>query len=261
VNGVPAERLGRIAACVLDMDGVLYRGRTPIPGAAEALAALRRRGPVLMLTNNSTRQRRPLADRLAGMGFAVAPDDIVIVNEVAVAWLAARHPGRRLLVLGEEHLCDDLRAAGFPVVEDWRQAEVVACCLGISHRLLGSALNALRAGAAFVATNPDLVVDGDDGLDLEAGAYVRLLADLCGHEPAVIGKPEAPCFAHILVRLGIADPGRVAMVGDNPDTDVAGARRNGLFAVQVLSGVAATGSREADLVVPDLGAFAERMSA
>jgi 4-nitrophenyl phosphatase len=255
-----AARLRSLRAFVLDMDGVLYRGQTPLPGAAEALVALRRRGRVLMLTNNSTKVSSLLTAWLRSLGFAIALEEILVVTEVAEGWLRRQLPGRRLLVLGEDHFRRRLGSAGFTVVDDWRRAEavVVACRLDLRHDDLGAALNALRAGAAFVATNPDLTVDGDDGLRLEAGAYARMLAGLCGREPTVIGKPEAPMYDAAFARLGIvrADASAVAMIGDNPDTDIAGARRNGLFGVHVLSGVAREPAAEADLVVADLAAFA-----
>jgi 4-nitrophenyl phosphatase len=262
MDAATARRLAGAKAFLLDMDGVLYRGERAIPGAAEALIALRRRGRVLMVTNNSTKERAPLSATLRGMGIDVAPDEILIVTEVAERWLRIKHEGARLLVLGEDHFRAQLGRAGFTVVDQraWREAQFVvcACRLTMDHDLLGAALNALIAGAAFVATNPDLVVDGDDGLRLEAGAYARLLEKLSGREPAVIGKPERPCFDVALNRLGVAAD-QAVMIGDNPETDVAGGRRNGLVAVHVLSGVTRRPAGDADAVAEDLTDFVRQL--
>jgi HAD superfamily hydrolase (TIGR01450 family) len=146
------RRVSGLKAFVLDMDGVLYRGERAIPGSAEALAALRRRGKCLMLTNNSTKERAPLAASLRRIGIDVTPEEILIVTEVAERWLGMKHEGERLLVLGEDHFRARLAAAGFTVLEPkaWRDAQVVvcACRLTMDHDLLGAALNALLAGAA-----------------------------------------------------------------------------------------------------------------
>ncbi len=254
-----ARRLRAVKGFLVDMDGVIYRGAVPVPGAADALRALRARGPVLMLTNNSTKQAEPLAADLRRMGFDIPVGDIIIVTEIVERWLLDRHAGAALLVLAEDHVRARLAHAGFEIVRaaDWRRASVVVvgCRLTMDHDLLGAALNALHGSAAFVATNPDLTVNGDDGLRLEAGAYVDMLSRLSGREPTVIGKPAKPCYDHALTRLGVPAV-RTAMIGDNPDTDIRGARDHGLFGVLVLTGLAATASPWADLTVADIGAFA-----
>jgi 4-nitrophenyl phosphatase len=258
-------RLGALAGAILDMDGVLYRGREPIPGAREALESLRARLRVRFLTNNSTKQARPLSEQLSRLGFPVAPEDITTIADVATAWLSKRHPGKRLLVLGEDHFAAQLTQAGFQVVApgNWRRAEIVvsACRLGMDHLLLGSALNALRHGALFVVTNPDLVVDGEGGQQLEAGAYAGMLARASGRAAdVVLGKPEAPAYEAALSGLGIPAE-RTVMIGDNPDTDVIGGRRQGMLALQVLSGVSPEPSAHADLCLPDLASCARMIAA
>ncbi|HYH27529.1 MAG TPA: HAD family hydrolase, partial [Actinomycetota bacterium] len=64
-------------AFLLDLDGVLYRGDEPIPGAAQAVAELRRIGPVVFLTNNSARTPGEVAEKLAGMGVEASADEVV----------------------------------------------------------------------------------------------------------------------------------------------------------------------------------------
>src|SRR5262245_35317656 len=55
----------------LDMDGVLYRGDQPLPGAIETLNALRQGGvKVAFITNNASRHREELAAKVSSLGFA-----------------------------------------------------------------------------------------------------------------------------------------------------------------------------------------------
>ncbi|HFD79515.1 MAG TPA: TIGR01458 family HAD-type hydrolase, partial [Gammaproteobacteria bacterium] len=59
-------------ALLLDLDGVVYQGEQPIPGAADALAWIRAKAiPHLFVTNTSSRPRSALCDKLARMGIEV----------------------------------------------------------------------------------------------------------------------------------------------------------------------------------------------
>ena len=64
-------------AYLFDLDGTLYVGADAVPGAADALDRLRRRGvPFRFVTNTTSRPRAELADRLRGFGIAASPDEI-----------------------------------------------------------------------------------------------------------------------------------------------------------------------------------------
>jgi 4-nitrophenyl phosphatase len=258
------RRLRALRGFLVDMDGVIYRGATAIPGAAAALASLQEYGPVMMLTNNSTKEHAALEAQLMRMGFAIPAERIIIVTEIARDHLLRHHRYERILVLGEDAFAAYLRAAGLAVVSpsEWREATVVlsACSRTMDHATLGAGLNALAAGAHFLCTNCDLTVNGDAGLQLEAGAYAQLLARLCGREPTYVGKPVSACFDYALRRLGTA-AAATAMIGDNLDTDIRGARDNGLLGALVLTGLTAAPSSLADVSAPDISAFAAMVGA
>jgi len=257
------SRLQPMRGAILDMDGVLYRGETAIPGAIQALEVLRRHLAIAFLTNNSTKRREPLVEHLRSLGFTIHASEIILVADVLERHLLTHHAGAPILLLGEDHLHERLRQAGLVLIEatQWRQAAVVvcACRLSMSHDLLGAALNALRQGATFVLTNPDLTVDGADGQRLEAGAYGRMLALATGRQPVVLGKPETPAYDLALGQLGLP-AAAVMMIGDNPDTDLDGARRHGLLSIQVLSGISQAPSSQADLVFTNLGLVAKAVA-
>src|SRR3954465_3613726 len=87
---------------VCDLDGVLWRGDTPIPGAADAVAALRAAGRrVCFLTNNSSNPTAAVVAKLTGMGGAASDDDVLSSAHAAAALLAVDlPPGARVLVCG-----------------------------------------------------------------------------------------------------------------------------------------------------------------
>jgi len=79
-----------VRSVVLDVDGTLVWGDEPIPGAVETVDRLRECGlDVLLLSNNPTRTPAAYADRLAGLGFAVGPDEVVTSGALTADYLAA----------------------------------------------------------------------------------------------------------------------------------------------------------------------------
>src|ERR1700687_5317199 len=91
---------------LIDLDGVVYTGREPIPGAAGFLSEARRRGlKFLLVTNNSTTSPELVAERLRTMQIKVTPQEILTSAQAAAAYVA-RHagPGARVRIVGEAGL-------------------------------------------------------------------------------------------------------------------------------------------------------------
>jgi len=228
---------------VLDIDGVLVRGRIVIPGAAAALESLRRRGPVILLTNNSSRSRAELAAHLSSLGLGVDSGELVPSSYVAARYLGETHGRSRVFVVGEAGLRTELEDAGHRVVADSATAEWVVAGIdrGLTYDSLTAALRAFLAGARLLATNRDATLPAADGLLPGAGAIVGALEGLGYPSAVVAGKPSPVAFRVALSHLGSdCEPTRTLMVGDRPETDIAGAIGVGLGTVLVLSGVTAS---------------------
>jgi 4-nitrophenyl phosphatase/NagD protein len=260
----PALGAAPIEALLLDMDGVLHHGDTPLPGAAALLgriAAL----PHLFVTNNPIRTPAQVAERLQRMGLPrPRPERILTSAEATVDWLAREKPGFGYFAVGAEGLHVALRAAGRedPLAADF---VVVGEGPGLDFETLTIGINLiLKRGARLVVTNPDNNVDDTrDGEHLVlpgGGALVAPFATACGVAPIVIGKPGPALFEMALARLGKA-PEVCLMVGDRPDTDIAGAAACGLRTAVVRSGRFPPGAPwppglpRADLDVADLTAL------
>jgi len=224
---------------VLDVDGVLVRGGETIPGAAEAVAALQERANVVVLTNNSTRSRQGLSTRLAAGGIDVARDRIVTSASVAATWILAHHGRRRVAVLGEEGLQEELSDQGHTVVSLGEDAEwlVVGMDRGLSYDRVAEATMTLRRGARLLATNDDATFPTLKGPVPGAGAVVGALRG-AGYDPErVVGKPNEDAFDEALRVLG-EKRADVLAVGDRLETDVAGALRARVDIALVLTGIA-----------------------
>ena len=255
---------------LIDLDGVVYTGRDPIPGAAEFLAEARRRGLLFQLvTNNSTTSPELVADRLRTMDIEVLPEEILTSAYAAVAYVKAHaEPGARVRVVGEAGLREAVEREGFLIVDDGDvDVEWVIAGLdrGFTYAKLAGATKAIMAGARFVATNADALLPVEGGQVVPgAGTMIAAIQTATAVEPVVLGKPEPGLFAVGVERLGLPQE-TVAMVGDRLDTDVDGGRRAGLRTILVLSGVSTRAEADAwptppDAIVADLRHVADLLA-
>ena len=222
---------------LLDMDGTVYLGPNPIPGAAKFVQLLRDSGRrFLFLTNNPTSDATRYADKLCGMGIDAVPEEVLTAGAATADYLASHTPYRRVYVLGTPCFEDELRRAGMKLVEDDPEAVVLSFDTTLTYAKLKQACLLLRRGLPYIATNPDRVCPTDYGYIPDCGAMAALIAEATeGRTPLFIGKP-APEFARMAMeRLG-ADPARTAMVGDRLYTDMEMARRAEMASILVLSG-------------------------
>jgi glycerol 3-phosphatase-2 len=228
----------RYDAFRFDLDGVLYRGADPIPGASEAVAALREAGRgIAFLTNNSARAPSAVAQRLVAAGVAASPDDVV-TSAGATADLLAGRGCRSAFVIGEEGIREALADAGVELLDGEPErvdAVVVGWDRGADYAKLRTASVLVERGAAFVGTNGDASWPAPDGtLWPGAGALLAAVATTTSAEPEIVGKPNAPLFLAAQSRAG---GGRPLMIGDRLDTDVAGAGALGWDSLLVLTGI------------------------
>jgi HAD superfamily hydrolase (TIGR01457 family) len=228
----------RYDAFLFDLDGVLYRGAEPIPGASEAVAALRQAGRgIAFVTNNSARTPVAVADRLVAAGVEASPPEVV-TSAGATAELLAGRGCRSAFVIGEEGIRTALADAGIELRDgepEGADAVVVGWDRSADYTKLRTASVLVQRGASFVGTNGDASWPAPDGTRWPgAGALLAAVATTVGDEPEIVGKPNAPLFHAALARAG---GGRPLVIGDRLDTDVAGAAALGWDSLLVLTGI------------------------
>ncbi len=225
--------LRRIRGLLADMDGVWFVDDRPIPGAADALSALRaRRVPLRIVTNTTTRTRAQLAARMQGMGLGVAEHEIVNSPAAAVLHLRARGVRRVRLVVG------DAIAGEFAEFESSAAPEVIVMGdIGErwDYRLMSELFHQVLEGAEIVALHKGRYWQVGDGLALDIGAFVAGLEYATGTTATVIGKPSPQMYRAALADLGL-DAHEVVMIGDDIHHDVAGAQAAGIRGVLVKTG-------------------------
>jgi 4-nitrophenyl phosphatase len=246
--------LAQTRAIVLDMDGVLYRGDTLVPGVPEFLASLEAAGlRYAMATNNSTLSPAQYVAKLARMGVAV-PETSVITSGVATAtYLKGRFPrGTRVYVLGMAALEEAVYADGYFERAEQDVAVVVSGAdFELTYAKLRIACLCIRAGAQYVATNADSTFPTEAGLIPGSGAIVAALRAATGVDPLVIGKPSTT-LADACVELLGTRPEETVMLGDRLDTDILSGQRAGQRTVLVLTGVSTRQEVRDSGIVPDL---------
>ena len=236
----------KIKGLLIDFDGTLYIEGEPLPGCQEALTKLRSSGFLLRFVTNTTRKpRREVLLGLWRMGFEVEEAEVFTPAKAAALMLR----NRRCYPLVADSLLEDLEGM---VPEDESPEYVLVGDLGedFTYVRLNAAFRHLVDGAELLALQKNRYWRQESGLFLDAGPFVAALEYASGKTAAVVGKPERDFFRLALEDLG-QGAGEVAMVGDDPEADVAGARAAGLKGVQVKTGkyAAAGDAEEADLIL------------
>lgn len=236
---VTAEWFANIDGCILDMDGVLYRGNTLIERVPDFLDSLNHAGiRYTMATNNSTNTPAQYVEKLAAMGIDV-PENAIVTSGVATAtYLRATYPrGTRIYVVGMDALRDAVFADGFFDPAE-RDADVVVsgAHFGLRYEHLKIACLAIRNGATYVATNADRTFPSEEGLIPGAGAIVAALSAATDVDPTVVGKPS-PEMVESCLRIMETERSRSLMIGDRLDTDILAGQRAGTQSLLVLTGV------------------------
>jgi HAD superfamily hydrolase (TIGR01458 family) len=225
-----------IDGVLLDMDGVLALSWRPLPGAVQTLDRLRADDvPFLVVSNTTTHTRTAFAETLSEAGLPLAPDEIVTAVVGTASFLRRHHPDARVFLLSDGHPREDL---GDVRLVDAPPADVVVlggACDDFTYRAINDVFRMVTDGASLVAMHRNLYWRTDEGLQLDAGAFVVGLEAATGRPATICGKPSRDFFDHALAMLG-TEASRTAMVGDDVVNDVLGAQAAGLQGVLVHTG-------------------------
>ena len=222
-------------AWVFDLDGVIWRGDTPIAGGVRGAQHVIAAGlDVLFVTNFSYARLADQERKLAGLGIDAAGR--VITSAMAAAELV--HAGERVLVCAGPGVVEALSARRAELVtEGPADVVVVGYDPAFDYTRLTAACRAVWAGARLVATNDDATYPSAEGLLPGGGAILAAVTTATGATPTVAGKPYPPMCETVWHRLGRDRP--AVVIGDRPDTDGRFARALGYEFALVLSGVTA----------------------
>ena len=258
---VEPHKLDCVECALIDMDGVIYVGTEVLPGARELFHQLHVRGlKYSLVTNNATLTPAQYVEKLAGMGIQV-PESTVFTSAMATSlYLKKIAPeGAPVYIIGESGLSRALIDAGFWVDEEHPRYVCVGLDRQLTYESLAVATLAIRAGAGFIATNPDTTLPTERGVVPGVGSILAALVAATGVRPRVIGKPEPDMFEMCVNRHRVSKE-RTVVIGDRLETDIAAGARAGLFTTLVLTGISrldevADSPYQPSLIVEDLSQF------
>lgn len=228
------------AAVLLDLDGTVYHEHTVVPGAADLIRRLQKSGQTLACLSNSTASPGQLVVRLASMDIQLPKPAIYTALAAAAEHVLREWKRPRIFNLATEGLVEllDGRVDWVDSIDDRCDAVIAGAPANTFARLdrQQKALELLRRGAALVGVCADRVYPSPRGLELGSGALCAMLAYAANKSPIYCGKPEPEFFLGLCNRLNVR-PADCILIGDNLESDIAGARRVGIKTILVMTGV------------------------
>ena len=220
-----------VQAVLLDIAGVLYEGRTPLPGAIESVAELQRQTlPLRFVTNTSQQSPQQVKQHLDDLGFLIKQDQLFTAPAAVITYLRDRamtcyalvHPNLDQLFEPYQSLTPDA-----VVVADAGER--------FNYNHMNQAFQHLMAGAELIAIGDNRYFKREGELVLDAGPFIRALAYAADKEPVIIGKPSTMFYEVVLTSIHCAAE-QAVMIGDDVIADCEGAMRAGLRACLVRTG-------------------------
>jgi len=245
----------QIKAVTIDMDGVLWRGDTPLPGLNKFFDFLHRRNiPYMLATNNASKTPSQYRERLGKFGVSIDPNRVMTSSLATAVYLEQTLGGEgNVYVIGGDGIRAAVQQAGFTLIDNADQpakAVVAGIDFNVTYDKLKYAVLHIQRGARFIGTNGDRTFPAEEGFYPGAGAILAAVQAATNVEPTVIGKPERLMFEIAVGKMN-SRPGQTAMVGDRLETDIIGAQRAGLKTILVTTGVDNRDSVAGQAIQPD----------
>lgn len=218
-------------ALLLDLSGVLYEGSQLISGASEVVEKARECGLLLrFVTNTATKSATDIVNDLKDKGIDIAAGEL-FTAPMAARFYIEQH-GLRPFCLLHRALQGDFDEL------DQRQPNCVL--LGdarddLTYSALNHAFRLCKQGAPLIGIGMNKYFKDDDGLKLDAGAFIHAVSWAADCEPIIMGKPSSAFFHQVVKSTGFSAEDCL-MVGDDVVSDVLGAVESGLQACLVKTG-------------------------
>jgi NagD protein len=239
---------------IFDLDGTIYLGEKLIPGARETVGKLKFLSKkIVYLSNKPLQPRGDYAAKLTRLGIPTRPEEVINSSFVMALWLSREAPGATIYVIGETPLIEEMVRAGFRISEKAGEIQYVIASFDrtFDYRKLNIALQAIKKGARFVATNPDRTCPVEGGEIPDCAAMIGAVEATTGRKAeAVVGKPSDIMIRAAVDYMGLR-PQDCILVGDRLETDLVMGKKAGMAAAVVLTGVTTRESLKKSDIQPD----------
>ena len=244
------NHLKDIQGILFDLDGVLYVGSKPIPGAVEAVKTIKNSGiSCRFITNTSTLSLNSLQQKLHQLGFDVERHEILSAPQAALIYLRQfNNPSCYLL------LAEDVKQDFYEIKQSASQANyIIIGDIGKqwNYSLLDQVFNRLIDGAELIAMHKNRFWKTETGLQMDIGGFITALEYASDRKSVLIGKPSPNFFKMALLDMGLK-ASETAIIGDDIDSDVGGAQTIQIFGILVKTGKYRQAYTDKSTVTPDL---------
>lgn len=224
-----------IQGFLVDMDGTLYLSDALLPGAKTFLSYMENK-PMLLLTNNSSKNRFDYAKKLSAMGITINPDKVLTSGQATAHTLYQSVPEAPIAVFGTPELEQEFTQLGFMLTMDNPRYVVLGFDMTLDYAKLTVLCNLVRSGLPYIATHPDFNCPVKGGFIPDIGAIIAFVQASTGRTPeTIIGKPHRPILDMAAQRLDLPIES-LCMVGDRLYTDIAMGQTAPIHTALVLSG-------------------------
>jgi 4-nitrophenyl phosphatase len=244
--------LEHISALIIDMDGVLYRGNSPLPGMKDLFKFMDEKSiRFILATNNATQTPQGFSDKLAKMGVKVDPQLILTSGLAAAKYIQEHYPaGTRVHVFGEDGLKELMSSQGLIVADENVRVVVAGLNRHLNYDNVALASLLIRDGADFIGTNNDATYPSEGKIMPGAGSCIAAIEAASEKQPKYIGKPE-PLMYQVAMRMLQVSPENTAALGDRLETDILGGIRAGTKTLLVLTGITTPEMLKVSDIKPD----------
>ena len=250
-----ADIIRKTKLFLLDLDGTVYHEDVLIPGALDFIEKLHKAGiDYVFLTNNSSKSALDYLKKIRRLGIPVTKENIFTSGQATGIYLTGKKRHPRIYTVGTKALCNELAIYGCLLTDGSGLIDfvVVGYDTELTYEKISIACRLIDGGAAYVATNPDLVCPIHDGRSLpDCGTICEMIGHATGKKPVVIGKPQSQMVDIVCNRLSIPK-NRTAMIGDRLYTDIAVAHNANVFSIAVLTGETTRSEIKKAPIKPDL---------
>lgn len=224
---------------LIDMDGVLVRGKQAISGAQDFINRLKERSAkFLVVTNNPLYTQADLAYRLQAIGLNIPSANIFTSAMATALFLNAQRPKGTAFVIGESGLTSALHEISYIITDHNPEYVVLGETYSYNFEQIAKAVRLVNAGSRFIATNPDPAGPTESGIVPACGAMAALIEKTTGRVPFFVGKPAPLMMRYAMNYLEVHSQNTI-MVGDRMDTDIIAGMQAGMDTILVLTGLTA----------------------
>lgn len=225
-------------AFIIDLDGVVWQGDEVIEGCPETIEKLKNMGKeVVFVSNNSSMSKIEAQEKLSKMNIKTELNDIFNAPGVTADYISELQPNAKVYVIGMKGLKDEIVNSDLKLSEPVEADFLVAGYdNNLNYESLSNSLQALLAGAKFIATNDDGLLPVKNGFLPGAGATIGAIKGMIKRDPdVVIGKPNDIMIKMVLNYLKMK-PEECVFIGDSLKTDIILANKSNITSILVLSG-------------------------